>query len=72
MDKDNNDPQGLKLNNNKKNKKREGGCCKGKGIITKSDDEEEQEGRNKRINSKISTISVEENNGNKNSDDEDF
>lgn len=72
MDKDNNNPQGLKLNNNKKNKKREGGCCKGKGTNTSVDDEEEQEGRNKRINSKVSTISVEENNGNKNSDDEDF
>ena len=72
MDKDNNNPQGLKLNNNKKNKKREGGCCKGKGTNTLVDNEEEQEGRNKRINSKVSTISVEENNGNKNSDDEDF
>ena len=72
MDKDNNNPQGLKLNNNKKNKKREGGCCKGKGTNTSVDNEEEQEGRNKRINSKVSTISVEENNGNKNSDDEDF
>ena len=72
MDKDNNNPQGLKLNNNKKNKKREGGCCKGKGTNTQTDDEEEPEGRDKRINSKISTIRVEENNGNKNSDDEDF
>jgi small GTP-binding protein len=72
MDKDNNNPQGLKLNNNKKNKKREGGCCKGKGTNTSVDDEEEQEGRNKRINSKVSTISVEENNINKNNDEEDF
>jgi len=72
MDKDNNNPQGLKLNNNKKNKKREGLCCKGRGTNTKIDDEEDQEGRDKRINSKISTISVEENNANKNSDDEDF
>ena len=71
MDKDNNNPQGLKLNN-KKNKKREGGCCKGKGTNTQTDDEEEPEGRDKRINSKVSTISVEENNANKNSDDEDF
>ena len=71
MDKDNNNPQGLKLNS-KKNKKREGGCCKGKGTNTQTDDEEEQEGRDKRINSKVSTISVEENNANKNSDDEDF
>ena len=72
MDKDNNNPQGLQLNNNKKNKKREGGCCKGKGTNTQTDDEEEPEGRDKRINSKVSTISVEENNANKNSDDEDF
>ena len=72
MDKDNNNPQGLKLNNNKKNKKREGGCCKGKGANTKTDNEEESEGKDKRTNSKVSTISVEENNANKNSDDEDF
>ena len=73
MDKDNNNSHGLTLNNNKKNKKKEGGCCKGKRANTKTDEDEDedQEGRSKRINSKISTISVEENNANKN-DDEDF
>jgi len=72
MKKDNNNPNGLKLNNsNNKSKKKEGGCCRGKNNY-KNGNDNENEGRDKRINSKISTISVEENNINKNNDDEDF
>jgi GTPase SAR1 family protein len=73
MKKDNDNPKGLKLNNsNKKSKKKEGGCCKGKGNNSNNVDDEEIEGRDKRINSKVSTISVEENNIDKNNDEEDF
>ena len=73
MKNDNDNPNGLKLNNsNKKNMRKEGGCCKGKGNNSKNLDNNENEGRNKRINSKISTISVEENNVDKNNDEEDF
>ncbi len=73
MKKDNDNPNGLKLNNsNNKSKKKEGGCCRRKGNNYKNGNDKENEGRDKRINSKISTISVEENNIDKNSDDEDF
>jgi len=73
MKKDNDNTNGLKLNNsNNKSKKKEGGCCRRKGNNYKNGNDKENEGRDKRINSKISTISVEENNIDKNSDDEDF
>jgi len=73
MKKENDNPNGLKLNNNNnKSKKKEGGCCRGKGNNYKNGHDNENEGRDKRINSKISTISVEENNIDKNNDDEDF
>ena len=72
MKKNNDNPNGLKLNNsNNKSKKKEGGCCRGKNNY-KNGNDNENEGRDKRINSKISTISVEENNIDKNNDDEDF
>ena len=75
MKKDNDNPKGLKLNNNnKKSRKKEGGCCKGKGNNSKNDNDNDNEieGRDKRINSKVSAISVEENNIDKNNDEEDF
>ena len=73
MKKDNDNPKGLKLNNNnKKSRKKEGGCCKGKVNNNINVDDNEIEGRDKRINSKVSTISVEENNIDKNNDEEDF
>ena len=66
----NNNPEYIKLNNNKENKK-EGGCCGGKGSKNKNINEaEDKEGRENRINTKISAISVEENNNK--DDDEDF
>jgi len=75
MEKNTNNPDYIKLNNNKERKKKEGCCMKGKsGKVNNnknSYEDEEKEGRDKRINSKISTISIEENN-NKNDDNDDF
>ena len=54
---------------NKDNKK-EGGWCRGKLNNNNNDEYEEKDGRHNRINSKINTISVEDNNNRE--DDEDF
>ena len=63
-------PEYIKLGNNKVNKK-EGGCCRGNNKSKSNiDDYEEKIGRENRINSKISTISVDESNNK--DDDEDF
>ena len=60
----------IKLSNNKDNNK-EGGCCRGNNKTKQRiDDSEEKMGRENRINSKISTISVDESNNK--DDDEDF
>ena len=66
----NTNPEYIKLSNSKVNSKKEGGCCKGKVNNKSNDDYEEKVGRDNRINSKVSTISVEENNNK--DDDEDF
>lgn len=64
-------PEYIKLSSNKNTKKKEGSCCKGKTNSTSNiDDYEDKNGRQNRINSKVSTISVEENNNKE--DDEDF
>ena len=64
-------PEYIKLRSNKNTKKKEGSCCKGKTNSTSNiDDYEDKNGRQNRINSKVSTISVEENNNKE--DDEDF
>ena len=60
----------IKLSSNKENNKEEG-CCKGNNKNKQRiDDSEEKMGRENRINSKISTISVDESNNK--DDDEDF
>ena len=51
-------PEYIKLNNKKK--KRQGGCCKGKQDI-KTNNNNEKKFRDNRLNSKMSTITVEEN-----------
>ena len=66
----NTNPEYIKLINSKVNSKNEGGCCKGKVINKSNDNYEEKAWRDNRINSKVSTISVEENNNK--DDDEDF
>ena len=66
----NTNPEYIKLSNSKENKK-EGGCCKGNSRNnSNNDDYEEKMGRENRINSKISTISVDESNNK--DDEEDF
>lgn len=60
----------IKLSNNNDNNK-DGGCCRGNNKSKQRiDDSEEKIGRENRINSKISTISVDESNNK--DDDEDF
>ena len=65
MKTNNNNPEYINLNNKNDNNKKEGGCCKGKGQNTT-----EKTKREKRINSKISTISSDDNTNK--DDDEDF
>ena len=60
-------PEYIKLNNSKRNK-REGGCCKGKGGTNINDNNNV---RDQRLNSKMSTITVDEN-VSKFKDEEDF
>ena len=64
----NNNPEYIKLNNKNENNKKEGGCCKGKGN-NKNIEVNEKAQRDKRINTKFSTISADESNKD---DDEDF
>ena len=65
MQTNNNNPEYINLNNKNDNKKKEGGCCKGKGQNVP-----EKMKRENRINSKISTISSDDNTNK--DDDEDF
>jgi small GTP-binding protein len=65
MKTNNNNPDYINLNNKNDNKKKEGGCCKGKG-----QNNTEKTKRENRINSKISTISSDDNTNK--DDDEDF
>ena len=69
MKTNNNNPQYIQLNEKNVNKKKEGGCCKGKGN-NKNVDYNETMKRDKRINTKVSEISDDENNNK--DDDEDF
>ena len=69
MQTNNNNPEYIKLNNKNENNKKEGGCCKGKGN-NKNVDYNETMKRDKRINTKVSEISDDENNNK--DDDEDF
>ena len=71
----NSNPNYIKLGNIRDNNRREGKCCRGNGNNSNNnnnnnDEYEEKIGRDNRTNSKISTISVDENNGK--DDDEDF
>ena len=70
----NSNPEYIKLSSHKDNHNNEGGCCKGGNNNNKNDNNhdeyEERNVRDNRINSKISTISVDENNYK--DDDEDF
>lgn len=63
-----NNPGNIKLNDNKN--KKEGGCCRGKGKNKqkRNINEDDKMGRDKRINSKISNLSVDSNKD----DDEDI
>ena len=63
-------PEYIKLNNSKRNK-REGGCCKGKREANIKDNNNINKPRDHRLDSKMSTISVEENTS-KYKDEEDF
>ena len=60
--KNSDNPEYIKLNNKIK-KKKEGGCCRGKGSIQKNSNvfEDGKVGRDNRINSKTSNISVDSN-----------
>ena len=69
MQTSNNNPEYIKLNNKNENNKKEGGCCKGKGH-NKNIEAGEKAQRDKRINTKFSTISADESNNK--DDDEDF
>ena len=69
MQTSNNSPEYIKLNNKNENNKKEGGCCKGKGH-NKNIEAGEKAQRDKRINTKFSTISADESNNK--DDDEDF
>ena len=73
MEKNNNNQEYIKLNSNTLNKK-QGGCCKGRGANKSMDFNMKRENR---FNSKISTISIDENNDKSNNsnikdEDEDF
>ena len=68
IERNSSNPEYIKLNNKKK--KKQGGCCQGKQDTKTNDNNNEKKFRESRFNSKMSTISIEENA--KKYEDEDF